>query len=194
MNHLSNDRIYDLAVKISADADFSPEEKKMLKHIASCDACYTTLCCAMVALDTAEHAVEYARAAQSVPARERIRAVIRLAVDAVNTALDQIETGVSSWAFRRAPMALAGVRSASRRNPAKKLMDASNSETFVAYDPQKKLLMFQIDSTDCDGEPKAWVCLSDGEKISVQFEKHEHLFWGVVQDINEGEYEILLEK
>lgn len=195
MNHLSEDQIYDLAVKVSAEADLTPEEGRMLKHAAECDECYRLLCCMMAMVDAAEHVGELAKTSAPAPIREKISAVIRLAVDAVNSVLNQIEAGSDAWAFRRAPMALTGVRSGLRRaGAAKKLTDASNSQTFVAYDPAKKLLMIQIDSGDCDGEPKAHITVPGGERISVEFEKRENVYWAVVPDLAEGQYEITLEK
>jgi hypothetical protein len=131
-----------------------------------------------------------------VPVREKISAVIRLAVSTVNSALSQIEDDANAWAFRRAPMALAGVRSIGKRpaNTTKKLTDTGNSQTFVAYDPSKKLLMIQIDSRDCESEPYAFILLPNGDKVEVTFEKREHLYCAEVQGLEDGEYQLLLQK
>lgn len=200
MRHPTDDQLYDLAKKIAAEEDFSQEEKEFMRHIVDCDECYHMICCLMAMQDAVQHisdlSQEISPAVFQVPVRETISAVIRLAVSTVNTALNQIEDGANAWAFRRAPMALAGVRSIGKRpaNTTKKLTDSGNSQTFVAYDPSKKLLMIQIDSRDCESEPHASILLPNGNKVAVTFEKREHLFWAEVQGLEDGEYELVLEK
>lgn len=200
MRHPTDDQLYDLAKKIAAEENFSQEEKEYMRHIADCDDCYHMICCLLAMQDVVQHisdlSQEVSPAVFQVPVRENISAVIRLAVNTVNSVLDQIEDGANVWAFRRAPMALTGVRSIGKRpaNATKKLTDSSNSQTFVAYDPGKKILMIQIDSADCEAEPHASILLPSGDRIEVQFEKHEHLFWAEVEGLQEGEYEIFLEK
>lgn len=200
MRHPTDDQLYDLAKKIAAEEDFSQEEKEFMRHIVDCDDCYHMICCLMAMQDAVQHisdlSQEISPAVFQVPVREKITAVIRLAVSTVNTALNQIEDGANAWAFRRAPMALAGVRSIGKRpaNATKKLTDSGNGQTFVAYDPSKKLLMIQIDSRDCESEPHASILLPNGNKVAVTFEKRDHLFWAEVQGLEDGEYELVLEK
>lgn len=200
MKHPTDDQLYDLAKKIAAEEDFSQEEKEHMRHIADCDDCYHMICCLLAMQDVVQHisdlSQEVSPAVFQVPVREKISAVIRLAVSTFNTALNQIEDGANAWAFRRAPMALAGVRSIGKRpaNATKKLTDSGNSQTFVAYDPNKKLLMIQIDSRDCESEPHASILLPNGNKVEVAFEKREHLYWAEVQGLEDGEYELILQK
>ncbi len=195
MRHLTDDQLYNLAIKVAQDADFSSEEARYLRHIAECDACYHLMCGMMamqeVSRDIGEIDVE---TAAMIPVRERISAVIRLAVSAASATLDQLGTG--GWTFRSAPMALAGARSLSKRSAVtvKKLTDPDNTQNFVAFDAGKKLLMIQVDSTDCPEPPKATIALSDGRKMDVSFEKREHLFWAEITGLSEGEYEISMEK
>lgn len=200
MRHPTDEQLYDLAKKIAAEEDFSQEEKEYMRHIADCDDCYRMICCLLAMQDVTQHITDFSQEVSpsvfQVPVREKISAVIRLAVNTVNSVLDQIEDGANAWAFRRAPMALAGVRSIGKRpaNATKKLTDSGNSQTFVAYDPSKKLLMIQIDSRDCESEPHASILLPNGNKVAVTFEKREHLFWAEVQGLEDGEYELVLEK
>ena len=193
MKHLTDDQIYILAQKVAAEADLTPEEAENLRHAADCDECYHLLCCMMALQDMTENIGRYA-VDRGVPVRERISAVLRLAVRTVNTALDQLESG--GWNFRSAPMTLAGTRSAGRRaaGTVKKLADPDNSQTFVAYDAAKQLLMIQVDSADCPEPPQAAILLPDGSRIAVEFEKRAHLFWAEVPGLPEGEYRILMEK
>lgn len=200
MRHPTDDQLYDLAKKIAAGEDFSQEEKEFMRHIVDCDDCYHMICCLMAMQDAVQHisdiSHEVSPSVFQVPVREKISAVIRLAVSTVNSALSQIEDDANAWAFRRAPMALAGVRSIGKRpaNTTKKLTDTGNSQTFVAYDPSKKLLMIQIDSRDCESEPYAFILLPNGDKVEVTFEKREHLYCAEVQGLEDGEYQLLLQK
>lgn len=200
MRHPTDEQLYDLAQKISADADLSQEEKKQMRHIADCDDCYHMICCLLAMQDVATHIGEFANVVSPrdiwMPIQESFSAVIRLVVKAVNSALDPLESGTNGWAFRRVPAALAGARSIGNRTASavRKLTDSHNSQTFVAYDPDKMVLVIQIDSADCEVEPHASILLPGGERIEVSFEKREHLFWAEVQGLQEGEYKILLEK
>lgn len=193
MKHLTDEQIYFLAQKVTAEADLTPEEVENLRHTTDCDDCYHLLCCMIALQDITEHIGSYA-VDSGATVRERISAVIRLAVSAANATLDQLETG--GWTFRSAPMALAGARSLGKRSaaPVKKLTDPDNSQNFVAYDAGKKLLMIQLDSVDCPEPPKTTILLSDGRRMDVIFEKREHLFWAEVPGLSEGEYEISIEK
>ncbi len=195
MKHLTDDQLYDLAMKVARDADFSSDEGGFLRHIAECDECYHLMCSMMAMQEVSQDIGEYiVEAASTIPVRERISAVIRLAISAANTTLDQLESG--RWTFRSAPAALAGARSLGKRTaaPVKKLTDPDNSQNFVAYDTGKKLLIIQLDSRDCQQPPKTTLILSDGSKLDVSFEKREHLFWAEISGLSEGEYEISIEK
>lgn len=191
MRHLTDDQLYNLAMNIAQDADFSFEEASFLQHIAECDECYHLMCCMMAMQEVSQNMGEYM---EEVPIRERITAVLRLAVNTVSATLEQLEGG--GWTFRNSPAAMAGARSLGRRTAGtvKKLADPNNSQTFVAYDAGKQLLMIQVDSADCPEAPKTTVFLPDGRKIEVGFEKREHLFWAEIPGLSEGEYQISMEK
>lgn len=200
MKHPSDSQLYILARKINAEEDFTQEEKAYMRHIADCNDCYHMICCLLAMQEVAENIGDFADdVSPSVlqwPVQEKFTAVIRLAVRTVSAALEQIEERANGWTFHKAPVALAGVRSIGKRsaNAVKKLADDGNSQTFVAYDPAKKLLVIQIDSKDCGAEPQAAILLPDGKKLEVAFEKREHLFWAEVQGLADGEYELILQK
>lgn len=195
MKHLNDDQLYELAMKVAREQDLSPEDAAFLQHVADCDACYQLMCCMMAIDDISNNVGEYVtEAAVQIPVQQRFSAVIRLVVNAVNTAMDQLEFG--GWTFRNAPMAMAGARSL-RKHPSrivKKMADPDNSQNFVAYDAGKQLLMIQIDSADCPEPPRTTILLPDGRHIEVRFEKREHLFWAEVSGLAEGEYAISMEK
>lgn len=198
MRHPSDDQLLRLARKINAEVDCTREEAEWMRHIADCTECYRTICCMMAMQDVADHIGELAGEVSPEdlrnPVQNKISAVIRLAVETVRTVLDQ--TDANDWVFRRAPLAIAGVRSGGTApgGVTKKLADSGNSRTFVAYDPARKLLMIQIDGADCETEPRAVLVLPNGDRQDVRFEKQGQLYWAEVPDIRNGEYDLLLEK
>lgn len=198
MRHPSDEQLCVLARKIIAEADLSAEEAALMGHAADCDGCYSLLCSMMSMQEVAAHMSEVSAKLSpedlQIPMESAVSAVIRLAVRAVNSVLDQMEETVSAWTFRKAPTALAGARSHGKdaAHGTKKLTDAANSSNFVAYDPAKKLLMIQIDGRD--GLPYAGILLPNGEQREIRFVQREHLYWAEVPDLEEGEYQLLLQK
>lgn len=198
MNHLSDDLLYDLAVKVAAEEDLSPREEAALMHVTECDACYRLLCAAMTMLEVAQnigaYAVDPAPVDAIQPVRETIRAVLRLAVDTVNSVLDQISADANAWTFRTAPKLLAGTRGFGKSSSVKKLTDQENRKNFVAYDPDKKLLMIQLDASVYSEMPAAFLTLPDGTKKDLVFERRGEIFWSEVTGLENGDYEITLVK
>lgn len=185
MNHLSDDQIYTLAVKVAADSDLTPEEAEALRHVTDCDECYHQLCCMIAMQEMTQNLRRYAE-------ENVLCAVLRLTVGTVSALLDQAEN--RNWTFRSAPKALTGTRAGSKRTGAPKLTDARDRDTFVSYDPQRKLLVIQIRCEDGDFVPRASVQLAQGDPIPVHFEKREDVFRAQITDLPEGEYRIILEK
>ena len=198
MNHLSDDLLYDLAVKVADEEDLSPREEAALMHVTECDECYRLLCAAMTMLEVAQNIGAYAVDTEPVeaiqPVRETIRAVLKLAADAVNSVLDQITAGANAWTFRSAPALLASARGSGRRSAVKKLTDLQNTKNFVAYDPVKKLLMIQLDASEYSDAPAASITLSDGTEAEIAFDRRGDIFWAEVTGLENGDYEITLEK
>ena len=189
--------IYVLAQKVADEIDLSAEEEAALRHTADCDECYHMLCCMMAMQHVAENIGFFAadEAFAPAPAKSTITAILKLTVDKVSAVLDQIEAGMNAWNFYKAPLSPVGMRSAARRAaPVKKLTDEANAKTFIAYDPSKKLLMIQVDASECTAPPKAFLILPDGQQTGICFEKREDLFWAEVHDLEDGNYEITLEK
>lgn len=193
MNHLSDELIRTLAIKVSNESDFTLEEEIALKHVAECDECYHLLCCMMAMQDVVQ---DIGSQAVNTPQPDRgtIRAVLKLAIDAVNSALDQITAGTNEWTFRTTPTLLAGARGSGRRSSIKRLTDQQNTKNFVAYDSNKKMLVIQLDASEYSDSPTASLMLSDGTEIKITFERQGDIFWAEVLGLNEGQYELSLEK
>lgn len=198
MNHLSDDLIYALAIKVTDEAELTSSEEDALMHITECDKCYHTLRAMMAMLQVSRNIGAMAVTAKPVeadlPVRETIRAVLKLAVDAVNTALDQIVGSANDWKFRSAPTLLAGARGSGKQSSVKKLTDLENRKNFVAYERDKKLLTIQLDASAYSDAPAAFLTLSDGAEEDIAFERRGDIFWAEVTGLEDGDYEITLEK
>lgn len=190
MMHLTEDQVYDLAMKIVNNQAFTEDHVKAMMHIRDCEECYQLLNCMMALLSVTDHIGQIAQ--KPAPVRQAVAAKIRIVADKVNAALDQLLPSSNSWAF--APAALAGARSAdSEESGIQTVEDIDNVETFVQYDPEQKTLTIQIDGTD-GVIPRAFLRFADGSMTKIVFEKLEHLYWAQIDDLKDGEYKLFLEK
>ena len=197
MNHLTDDQLYELATKIATNGAFSEADVTNMKHIAQCDECYQMLCCIIAMQDVSMHLDEFAVSPASVQTtvsvQEKITAVIRLAINKVRPILDQIESGINSWSFD-APLAMAGVRSTKTSTGIQKLEDIDDTQTFVAYDPDKKILAIQIACDAGQDIPSVELKLPNGETRVVTLERKGPVLWGEVHGLEDGDYQVLLSK
>ena len=60
MEHLTEDQIYDLAVKVEREEDLTPEEERLLMHITTCDRCYHLIMATMTMKNIADNIGRYA--------------------------------------------------------------------------------------------------------------------------------------
>lgn len=197
MKHLTDDQVYSLSCKINLNMAFSKDEIMYMDHISECDDCYRLLCCVMAMQDISLHIGEFAKvpatAAAVAPIQESISTVIRLTVSKVKSLLEQIEANIAVWSFD-APLAIAGARSSKSANEIHKLEDIDNSKTFVAFDPDKKVLVIQIDGNTAEALPIVQLKMPDGSVRDISLEKKGSVLWTEVHNLPEGEYDIILKK
>lgn len=189
MSHLLDDQLYDLAAKVRNNDPFSKEDVANMRHIAQCDDCYQALCCMMAMQDVSMHLGEYAFA----PSTSKISAVIRLAIRKVRPLLEQVEAGMGTWRFG-APLPISGTRSKKAAGNVQKLEDTENGQTFVAYDPERKLLVIQLHCSEDDQQPSVQLQLPDGNLREVPLTQQGEYLFGEVRDLDEGDYQIILSK
>lgn len=197
MNHMTRDKIYHLATLVTQELAFDESDVSDMTHIGECDECYKKLRLAMALMEAVDNIGPISLAAKQKTVvsvvEERVKAVIHLVVGKVNSLLEQFDARSSVWTFD-APLAMAGARSVDDEDSLKKLEDVENSQTFVAYDPTTKLLALQIDCSDGAAVPKVVIRMADGTERHVSFVKREHLLWAEVSNLDEGEYDIVIEK
>lgn len=197
MKHLTDEQVYALATKISANSSFTSDEITNMHHISQCDACYQMLCCVMAMQDVSLRLGEFAHApsasAAKVPTQTSFSAIIRLAASTVKPLLEQVEANIATWSFDT-PLAVAGARSSRSDHQVCKLEDIDNSKTFVAYDPERKLLVFQVECGEEADIPIVEIRYPDGKKQQVVMQKVGGVFWAEVHELEDGDYQILLKK
>lgn len=192
MKHLSDEQLYDLARKVILEAPFTSGQVAGMRHISGCNSCYEALCCIMAMQDVSEHLEEFVADTAAAPApRQGITAVIRLLIGSALPVLEQPEAQTAAWQFCT-PL-FGATRSSGRTAGTEKLADIANSQSFVAYNPEKGLLAIQLDSADCPNA-RAYLINSRGEQRQILFEQLDSLLWAEVSSLEAGEYRLVLEK
>lgn len=198
MKHLADEQIRTLADKLLSGADFSRDDERAMLHIANCEVCYTLLRCTMAVMNVTNHISE----AIQIPPKEQNEAsgaaqsgvVIKLVVLNVVAMLEQLREETTKWVFEP-PFELAGARSAGENAPnVQTITDIDNSATFVAYDPETRRLIIQIDDQDITHELRAFLKYADGNMQNIRFEKRGNVFCAEVCGLDDGEYELIIEK
>lgn len=198
MNHLSDEQIYDLALKVVNQSSFSSEDVANMKHVGQCDMCYNMLCSIMAIHDIASHLVDFATAPIQEVVTATIKgvcsAIIQLTIGAARPILSQIDSGLGSWTFG-SPLAVAGSRALSvSESTATKLEDVDNSKTFIAYDSEKQLLVVQVDCSDISDHATVQLRSPDGTTNDIPLTKRGSVLWAEVSDLPDGKYDIILKK
>lgn len=189
MSHVSEDRICLLAQNIVRELPFTPEDVADLEHIETCDLCYEELMCTTALAKAMGD--DIVSLSNEVETEEQNTAVIKLVVFDMQALMDQLLEHKTSWFFD-APMHTAKVRSGAKdSNDFLLLRDQDNSLNFVSYDPAEKRLVIQMEWNE--GQlPKAYLEQSDGTRREITFEKFEHILRAQVENVENGEYRIVI--
>lgn len=195
MSHLTDNRIYDLALKIETDAIFTPEDLADLDHIGQCDNCYLLLRSTMALIHITDHMEDYISSPVPVSASAKISrsvsAVINLVVNRVTALLSPVEG--QSWQFD-APLAAAGTRGQGGETAIQILEDLEDEQNFVVYDPEKKLLCIQLIRPDDEPLPRILLVHSDGSTQEIHLVDQGDILWAEISGLEEGSYQLILEK
>ena len=214
MKHGNIDEIVRLAELIEEEMPLDEGAKALLSHIADCRECYEKyLSAAAFASLTDEtgyialsdiygaqlsESLAEAEAETVVSKAKRLAAELLVSVhragEAFTAFIKQIERAGELLRFE-APLAV-GTRGAAGENasPTVKLEDSENEKTFVAVDPAAHTLLLQLDARDFAGE-RVTACLlfRNGERREVALERVGFLLKGVVCDVPEEDFELMIE-
>ncbi len=197
MPHMTNDKFYHLATLLTQELAFEQEDLVAMQHIMSCTDCSRKLKRATAIVESVDNIALVSllaeRVAKSPTVAENEKAIIQIVVLDTRSVMKQLEAATAKWLFD-APLGIGGKRSTGSENQSiVKLEDFDNSKTFIFYDPVKKILAIQIDGKDSK-VPSAKIKAPDGNVRSVSFEKRGSVYWAEVRNLEQGEYELILEK
>lgn len=186
MSHITEERIDQIAERVAKRLPLSDGDIEDLRHMEDCEACYESFLCSLALMEAlGESMLPEEQASET--------AVIRLVVLDTHALLEQLKELSASWMFDRA-MTGRGLRGTGTEGKGPvKLKDRDNSANSLSYDPEKKRLTIRLEQTE--GE-KLHVYLEslDGYRREIPLALREDLLCAEVENVEEGEYRIILEK
>lgn len=212
MNHLSEERLYNMAQKLVRGDTLTAEDEAAVEHMMKCKRCYDLLEYAISLIELSDHMAW--KLTPPPPRRKSLNATFQLVIRQTDAALKQLLQKGQSWLFDYAvppgryqaavmgyssSMSVAGNRDGhsstaeSRKQKPQTLEDLRDEDTQVSYDPEKGLLTVQIRS-DGDRVPACMVCPTDGDDRFMEFEFHNGLYRGEMSGLDNGEYTLILER
>lgn len=199
MRHLNDEELFHLAELVTEDSGFTTQDVDNMRHVGECDECFEKLQLYMAVVDASNSIdiISYAGGKQ-LPSNEgkneKSDAVIQIVIVDANAIIRQLNVTWSKWEFDT-PLLYTGTRSvADSKEAQSRIEDIDDSNTFIAYDPSCKKLLIQIDCRNKAVIPKAFLSFSDGRKLEIEFEKREHILWAEIDNLDNGEYQLILEK
>ena len=197
MSHMTNDKFYRLATLLTQELAFEQEDVVAMQHIMSCADCTRKLKRATTIVESMDNIALVSLLAERVTkissVTESEKAIIQIVVLDTRSIMKQLEADTAQWLFDT-PLGIGSKRSTSSAGQSiEKLEDFDNSKTFVSYDPVKKILVIQIDGKD-GKVPSAKIKTPDGNICSISFDKRLSVYWAEVRNLEQGEYELILEK
>lgn len=195
MTHMTNDELYHIATLLSQEAPFEQEDIVLMQHIMACERCTANLKRATAIVDAMDHIAEVHMLAgvQEDAEESGNSAIIQIVVLDTKTLMEQVQKEKAQWLFD-VPFCVGTKRSAEdEKSLTESLVDEDDSKTFVSYNQKKKALTIQIAGKDGDA-PKAKLKEKNGTERRISFEKCGSVYRAEVSPLEQGEYELMLEK
>ncbi len=188
MRHLSDEQLQSLASKVVYGADFTPEDQRAMLHIYECEECYTLLRSTIAVMEITGNMDLLANRSQ----KEQV--IINVVILNTQPLLEQYSAANAQWCFMNTrPMGTH--RSDRKREPTVQILeDIDNRRTFVAYDPNTKVLAIQVDISEDKKIPKVYLRKEKGEKQEVAMKARGDLLFAEITGLEDGNYQIILEK
>lgn len=197
MEHLTKDKLRRLADLLVLEQAFEYDDMVSMQHVLYCDECSQNLNRAKAVADAMDNLALVTLLTRGVENKADVsqanQAVIQIVIFDAHSLMQQTDTVSEGWRFG-VSLEVAGKRSGKGEDRKHtKLEDDENSKTFVLYDPDAKKLMIQIDGR-YGNIPSAKLQRKDGYIYPVTFEKRGTIYWAEICDLEDGEYELILEK
>lgn len=197
MSHLNREDILRLSKKILWEKPFDDKDIDDMYHISECDQCYEDLCCMLKIMDLTNHMDRYFKKGttptEGKQENNSVSAVICISVGQITSMLKQKTTKNTVWFF---DLALPRLNLRSGKNTADttvKLEDNDNTQSFIVFDKSNRSLRIQLDGRYETAIPKAFLRKADGTIQEVNLKKQGLFFCAEIQDMPDGEYELILE-
>lgn len=197
MKHLTDKQIFSLAETVVSSRRFSRADELAMLHIANCPSCYELLKCMMAVMEITNHMDEVVSIPAAEPAADHTPAesgaIIKIVVLNVTAMLEQLRKEASEWDFNEA-FALSGVRSDQDDYADISAIEDNNSDSSISYDPATRTLLIQIDGHGLSAAPRACLKYADGRRQDIVFNKQANIYCAEVHDLEDGEYQLILNK
>lgn len=206
MRHLSDDEIMILAEVTEEQLVYSADQLSMMEHLKTCRPCYEKFCCALTLTEVTGDSgssilpeIFRAEPEKSLAAEtgRKILAVVSFVNSRIHEGIEEIMEQVSHagdrFTFRpSAAMAARGIAASKTR--IYKIEDINDDKTFIAIDPDRKELLLQVNSKGFEhSDIKAFLKTDSGEKTEIHLDMKGQIYKGMLRNLPEGRYEIIIE-
>ncbi len=208
MSHVDFDMIYELAECVEEEIPFSPEGYEAMRHIAQCQQCYEAFCSMAAVMAVTSDAgyltllngvLTEAKQSPLAEAGRKVLAVISVAVNSAKESLsvmmEQVGDMKEGFIFDTTPAFAVRDAADGECSALEKIEEIENEYTYVIIDPDEKILLIQIDakSVGADGIT-AYLLLEEGRRVYISIEKQENVYYGKLNDIPDGKYQLIMEE
>ncbi len=197
MQHLNEDQLFHLADTITEEDAFTEQDLQDMEHIGKCEHCFRQLQNMIEILEATKHAPELAtysyQEESPIESQHMQSAIVKIVVVDMSAIMEQIQTAATAWAFD-APLPVTTRGAGTPVSSTPKLEDIQNSNTYITYDPARRVLTIQVEPDARGVIPSAYLKFKDGSTQKIRFEARGRFFRAEVHNLTDGEYELLLEK
>ena len=194
--HLTNDELRHLATLVVEDLPFNEDDVAHMEHIGECDDCYRKIkvYIALFEAIAAEEVNLMASFTQEEKEQPENTAIISVVFVDAKALFKQLNSETAKWIFDAA-LSGVGQRALGETEPKEyRYEDIQNSETYIAYNEERKELTVQIDGRDLAASPSVRIRFSSGKECELRLERVENLYFGTLSNLSNESFEVIIKK
>lgn len=194
--HLTNDNLRHLAMLVVDDLPFRSDDVALMQHIGECEECFRKLQCYMAIYESIEYEEtnQLLTMEQDMQKQSEDTAIISIVFVDTKAVFRQLNAETSAWIFDNALAGIGQRTIGENEQFESRYEDVENSETYVAYNEDKKELVVQIDGRSLTSPPAVRLRFLSGKESVLQMQRHEHLYVATVRELPKDSFEIVIEK